>query len=46
MTSAGKSYKELQEIEKPSTLVSLTFINKAKSALPGLEKFKNLVRVI
>lgn len=46
MNCPGKGFKELEDIEKPSTLVSLTFVNKGKSAMVGLEKFKNLVRFI
>lgn len=46
MTSHPKSYKDLEDVEKPSTLVSLTFINRGKSSLTGLEKFKNLVKII
>jgi len=46
MTSHPKSSKDLEDIEKPSTLVSLTFINRGKSSLTGLEKFKNLVKTI
>ena len=46
MTSNASSIKELEEIEKPSASVSLIFANKHKTSLQGLEKFKNIVKVI
>lgn len=46
MTSPGLSLRELDEIEKPSAQLSIIFANKDKSSLPGLEKFKNLVKDI
>lgn len=43
MTSNAKLVKELDEIDKPSALMSLVFTYKNKTSLEGLEKFKNLV---
>ena len=44
MTSTSSSLKELDDIDKPSASISLIFINKRKTSLSGLEKFKNLVK--
>ena len=43
MISMLKNCKELEDIEKPATMVSLVFVNRGKSELFGLDKFKNLV---
>ncbi|OMJ91099.1 hypothetical protein SteCoe_6464 [Stentor coeruleus] len=45
MTSNANSAKELDEIDKPSALMTLVFTYKSKTSLAGLEKFKNLIEL-